>query len=150
MREIKFRAWDKHINEMWNAEKLTLSIRNNRLEFISYKPDKHSEITTTGRFLDTDRFILMQYTGLKDKNGKEIYEGDIVKYNELDVEMDKMFDCPKFKSVWKTKKIVWKNGYYEPIIDVYKTIDFENIPFGLFEVIGDIYQNPELLEVNNE
>jgi uncharacterized phage protein (TIGR01671 family) len=65
-REIKFRAWDKKCKVMRQWE----WIRNCEFPFISDEWGTH--------LLDEKVFELMQYTGLKDKNGKEIYEGDIV------------------------------------------------------------------------
>ena len=69
MREIKFRIWDKQNKEMLD------------LEDLHYEYGKMSIRTTMyNDYFDTEDMILMQYTGIKDKNGKEIYEGDIIKY----------------------------------------------------------------------
>lgn len=93
---------------------------------------------------------VMQCTGLKDKNGKLIYEGDIVKYAEFD------WTDFSFKD-WETEiaQVVWGNTYdnYYPAFDL-KDTDFDgtNAFAYLFnegwtiEVIGNVYQNPELLE----
>ena len=90
----------------------------------------------------TNDFILMQYTGLKDKNGKEIYEGDILRL---------------WRSTGKNGEL--RREYYKPLLVEYcelwtqfVVVDKPNKiqmgiwkEFGAFEVIGNIYENPELL-----
>ena len=71
-REIKFRVWDVENKEMLNVQELDFepTFYGGR---IAIRPDQYSD------YFDTEDMILMQYTGLHDKNGKEIYEGDIIK-----------------------------------------------------------------------
>ena len=76
--------------------------------------------------------ILMQCTGLKDKNGKLIYEDDIVKF--------------KTELFGKPKQIIWDECHYILKDTFIILCDMEIKQFGL-EVIGNIYENPELLEV---
>lgn len=125
MREIKFRAWDKDENGMRNWENLMSSVYDNEYDTI---------------FNDGD-LILMQYTGIKDKNGREIYEEDIVKgeHNSLSVvEWDDCIDTDRYWS--KGCGFYWNmSGGDEPAY-----ADEERI-----EVIGNIYENPELLEEKN-
>lgn len=120
MRELKFRAWYKP------EKKMIYNIQNEFEERIELGMDCFSD------YLSNDDFIVEQYTRLKDKNGKEIYEGDIVSKHNSDL-----------KGVVKQVKdgqwaIFWDNvpdGYY--VLFKYSN---------LCEVIGDIHNNPELLE----
>jgi uncharacterized phage protein (TIGR01671 family) len=115
-REIKFRAWDNKFKCM-RGLKIT--------DLFSIRSD--GEVNTN----NNDEMILMQFTGLKDKNGKEIYEGDIVLVeNKGDVEI--IFDYGAF------------GFYYDGGFDFLSSeYDEENE----MEVIGNIYESPELLEV---
>ena len=106
MREIKFRAWDNEKNKM------------------DYKPYFHEFEDINTQFEDMD-FILMQFTGLHDKNGKEIYEGDIV--------------CNEgFK-----EEVKW-NEFYGWVVSDEQMLGEVN--FARIEVIGNIYENKELLD----
>lgn len=120
MREIKFRAW--HIEK-----KMMFSVRD-------WHWDNHDgweiELSCLSEYFGSAQVIPMQFTGLKDKNGKEIYEGDIVKryYEDDDFEIGKiLFDESSAGFVWKCEKF--------PV-----GINTEHS-----EVIGNIYENPELL-----
>ncbi|MFR2837861.1 MAG: YopX family protein [Zhenhengia sp.] len=129
-REIKFRAWHK--------------VEKCMFEVFGFDVNHVYPFTTSGIVIPPtiDDVEMMQYTGLKDKNGKEIYEGDIVKYN-------------------------YNNQVYQ---DVYAKVEYSIAGFRLnadyisrhlsrhiriantdyYEVVGNIYENPELLEVQND
>lgn len=119
-REIKFRAWNEVSEKMlnWN-EFLNTNMKNT---FIA--PE------STG-------LILMQYTGLHDKNGKEIYEGDIVycqtKYGKAKA-IIKFIDG-KFVAYWDSILTHPQNGHCIACYEINKR----------FEVIGNIYEDIELL-----
>lgn len=118
-REIRFRAWNEVSEKMlnWN-EFLNTNMKNT---FIS--PE------STG-------LILMQYTGLHDKNGKEIYEGDVVKIKYRDEDIGKV--------------IYEHNGFSIDVTNMNKNYGRVSFVNNFMEVIGNIYDNPELLGGKNE
>lgn len=106
MRKIKFKFWDKDNKEM-------------------------SEVCLLGddlRWLHSDMHVPLQYTGLLDKNGKEIYEGDILKFNTKGGN----------EMIYEVK---WRGKGFKPTR--MSEDNQEEI-----EIIGNIYENPELLSGN--
>ncbi len=84
---------------------------------------------------------LMQYTGLKDKNGKEIYEGDIVKYEvwkRFHGDMSEHTSAVEFNEKWAGW---WPMVGHTVVDDGYYNWEVENI-----EIIGNIYESPELIK----
>lgn len=127
MNNLKFRAWDKKKDIFTNYQ-----IVDNMLYFM----DKF-----TGAWIrddNQDRFALMQSTGLKDKNGKEIFEGDIVNCGYLftgspfEEEDDYTEDIGVIKIV-NCGAVVKINGDFECLVDVLNNCED-------FEVIGNIYE----------
>lgn len=130
MRDIKFRAWDKALKRWTNY-----SIDDDLLMFY----DKHAECWETDQ--EGERFILCQYTGLKNFKGKEIYEGDLVKSEGF------------FGWIGVVKFLDKNQSFVFEAID--KNYRGSRLSLGQFEqyvkIIGNIYENPELLEeVSND
>lgn len=119
MRELKFRAWDDVEKRMYygNTEQFD--------DMLGFR----------FQHFETDKPVYMQYTDLKDKNGREIYEGDIVKANL------RFFDIVDQKC-----RVIFHNGsfglQYGYSLDYFKPL----APWDDIEVIGNIYENPELLK----
>lgn len=136
MREIKFRCWDIENKKMLEVQELDYAD--------SYDGQPMIRTTMYNDYFDTEDMILMQYTGLKDKNGKEIYEGDIIyckQYiggNCVEYCIEKGYVCFNDGEFGLYRK----QGYYQSLYK-FKEYDYE------FEVIGNIYDNPELLGGNN-
>ena len=133
MREIKFRAWDKLNKEMFNVESINFQERQVYRDTVSYR-----------EFNDVE---LMQYTGLKDKNGKEIYEGDIVKFKDCSIDGTKEFyNIGVIEREGKRDELVISQLIFEKSYFTENYMDFINETFELSEIIGNIYENPELLK----
>ena len=121
MRELKFRVWDKDKKKMvyfnlYNITKRTLHYDTSTFpQYENFWKKKNVEI--------------MQYTGLSDKNGVEIYEGDILSFVSV--------ESPKFRKPYKPFSVYWDE----------KEARFSDwTPRGNAIVIGNIYANPELME----
>ncbi len=116
MREIKFRAWDKENG---------LMIKDNPLRGFPLTMTWTGNVYVDGKLQD---YFMMQYTGLKDKHSKEIYEGDIVRHSSI------------------TGTVIYHDGLFaidsirvEPSLPLFYTSP-EKI-----EIIGNIYEEPESL-----
>ncbi len=122
MREFKYRAWDKENKVMCDVEMLgevILKIKGSEWE-------------------NREDFVVMQFTGLCDKNGREIYEGDIVRFSPYWVEHP-----------W-TSRVVWGKEFAGHVVkgkaddSEEDVLDDEMIEDA--EVIGNIFEHPELLK----
>lgn len=131
MREIKFRAWDKEGKRMIVHEQEFIPLKVTSIGVFKLDPCIKEN---RWELIEGNRFELMQHTGLKDKNGTEIYEGDILLYSH--------------KAVGKLKRaVVYKYGAFGIEGRVKGThIMFGNILESEREVIGNIYENKDLLE----
>ena len=150
MRDIKFRAWDGDkiisLSSAYTKELISIQINDDNSEY-------SNDIST-----EFSHVILMQYTGLNDKNGVEIYEGDVVSYWNGGMKACK-------KSDQGSKHYPNISPYYFKILEnkhveiIYEAPSFKiknGNPLGSMylgsdeiEVVGNIYENPELLEVTD-
>ena len=113
MKETKFKIWDKRVGIMMGPYTIQ------QMWEWTHK-EKHS----------SQDLIFLQFTGLKDKNDKEIYEGDILQWSDL----------TNIKNRWEVK---FTNSGWNPFIDDMTT----DKPFR-YEIIGNIYENQKLLKEN--
>jgi uncharacterized phage protein (TIGR01671 family) len=136
-RELKFRAWDKDMREM---------LRVKTIQFEPNAPYQNPCIFDQNNDIrDLEDIILMQFTGLKDKNGKEIYEGDIILQKDV-VYTKSEFTPDGIQETWEDKnvEIIFKDGIFgfiHPMTDDIESLG--NYPDN--EIIGNIFENPELL-----
>lgn len=122
----RFRAWDKEFKEMVQVDALVFD------EQIIKATYKNGNIVKE----DLKNYVLMQSTGLRDKNGKEIFEGDVVKM---------------------AKNVYSEPTYYEVVRHRGGAYRLESKQYGCelwlrhtdCEIAGDIYENPELVEVSS-
>jgi len=117
MREIKFRVWCKEGKEFLVRKQIRVWPSKAKVWIYTNK-SVNSENTLEWCIETKEWFNVMQYAGLKDKNGKDIYEGDVVKIN-------------------------WYGDYEAefPFIELYEA----EAEWDIWEIIGNIYENPDLL-----
>ena len=121
MRKIKFRFWDKDDVKFVERPENVVMLGDGKI-FDDWRDFED--------YIETNSLIVSQFTGLADKNGVEIYEGDIVKH-----------DCEAYGVItWIDERMQFglTRGWCHPI--------YGNPPPNESEVIGNIYENPELLE----
>lgn len=142
MRELKFRVWIKDEERYYDEsdEESYMIVPNGNVTYTSesYEEDGVWFNDTTSA---TNDVVVEQYTGLKDKNGKEIYEGDIVRTKSCD---QPNFSAGAIEMVQQMYLIMNSAHYRDPEISHCE-------PLGHYcdtelEVIGNIHKNPELVE----
>lgn len=128
MTEIKFRQY--YGGKMWYMDTMFVGVGQ-----IGFSDEHYVDLNADDH--DHEQSKIMQYTGLKDKNGKEIYESDLLR---LYFDVKELADWLWLQLTDEQKK----NGYLDievKIPDIYQNALPEKI-----EIIGNIYENPELLK----
>jgi len=137
-REIKFRAWDK---------KFKIMLDSSYGDWISFDGVTYSEAETKYNtphieIERADDYEVMEFTGIQDKNGVDIYEGDILR-GENDIygrDCVEMTDACVYFCEGSFGILLLYDSYFVPFIDTEET----------WEVIGNIYKNPELIIKNSD
>ena len=143
MRKIKFRAWDKvqgcYLYDVQGAyDTLSGCVKYENGENADYDEECFDG------FLDNEQYIVEQYTGLKDVNGKEIYEGDIIEFFGA----NKKIKVKKEFGIIVYKADRYGAGFNSIIQN--KEHGYGGINIAQDIVVGNVHENPELLEADNE
>ena len=131
-REIKFRAWLKEEKKIVNVE--TIDFTDKSIQYLEKSEIINAYLLRRVSFDDVE---LMQYTGLNDKNDKEIYEGDILFFRD---------ENTKYVVVWQDAAFIIKSIEIRKYSEEMCWLDDTEI---CCEIVGNIYENKNLLEENN-
>jgi uncharacterized phage protein (TIGR01671 family) len=121
-RKIKFRVWD-HQENIFEHDSSFWIYQSGELDH-DFKNAKREDYT------------VQQFTGLKDKNGKEVYEGDVIR---VTYKMDELGDTETYVSA-----VVFEDGAFGDKFDCFFSYSF--VPSFEMEILGNIFENPELLK----
>lgn len=136
MNNLKFRAYIKSIQKIVNVTEIDFNNKMLTLNIATNKVYPETSYWWKETELAFSQVIIMQSTGLKDKNGKEIFEGDIVQYLDGEYSFIGVVKISAFGIYAKNK---YDNYNFEDFAD-------ENTKEADVAVIGNIYENKELLE----
>nr|DAR78274.1 MAG TPA: YopX protein [Bacteriophage sp.] len=134
MREIEFRVWDSQEKVYLNKKDIAIDNLGNVFVFEGCN-DNDADLWHVRILVDPDneRYIIEQSTGLKDKNGTEIYEGDVIKVER---------DGTIYRVEWIYSGFGLEPRYNSPFYPILGNVELRE----RIEVIGNIHENPELLE----
>ena len=144
-RIIKFRVWDKDNNcfiQYADLDEININFqKKGKIGILNLSENFRTQMDED----DSDNFVLQQFTGLQDKNGKDIYEGDILKMAGELVGMVKFTQgqSPSFAGQWQVEYATW-------VLVKFKAQDYTN-SYHLSvkeyrEIIGNIFENPDLIK----
>lgn len=123
---MKFRVWDKETNHLDYCVRVTSTDKYEKVEVLDALSD--------WREIKENYYVIMRNTGLKDKKGNEIYEGDICAYY--------------YRDVAEYCEVKWSEKYRTWIIEGDSDIEFlrDFAKHSVFEIVGNIYEDSELLD----
>ena len=131
MREVKFRVWDYEERQMKSVDSIHFPLgRCNRKCISVYNKEEDC-------YEWVYSYELMQYISIKDKNGKEIYEGDIVKY------LDE--NWYEYNTFYNMGKVCYDDEFLSYYVTNRWSVEKEKV-WNDIEVVGNIYENPEMLD----